>query len=93
MKLGAVAEKQTSMKCFKASKTLSGIETGLDDALAAICSGFKASKTLSGIETWIGLQCLAAQLRFKASKTLSGIETFGGGAVLYAKGKIELQSL
>ena len=36
---------------FKASKTLSGIETALQSAIQANAGSFKASKTLSGIET------------------------------------------
>ncbi len=39
------------MRGFKASKTLSGIETGADDLASPRQKGFKASKTLSGIET------------------------------------------
>ncbi len=61
--------------CFKASKTLSGIETShtMPFSLATDC--FKASKTLSGIETaWI-VAMVPPKAGFKASKTLSGIET------------------
>ena len=38
---------------FKASKTLSGIETLWSLLIRLLLKGFKASKTLSGIETWL----------------------------------------
>ncbi len=67
-----------SITGFKASKTLSGIETNWLCWGATKDYSFKASKTLSGIETvaYAGLAVGAlSALGFKASKTLSGIET------------------
>ena len=61
--------------CFKASKTLSGIETCLRIDNGLTRWSFKASKTLSGIETLILLRSISKIGSFKASKTLSGIET------------------
>ena len=61
--------------CFKASKTLSGIETIHRNLMKCKDSCFKASKTLSGIETAFVFNLNIRYLCFKASKTLSGIET------------------
>ncbi len=75
LKLFCVGNIGLEPRRFKASKTLSGIETALQFLLMIYPASFKASKTLSGIETHFS-EMISKMGSFKASKTLSGIETY-----------------
>ncbi len=51
LKLFLAPRQDKYAKSFKASKTLSGIETKAEEEAFTLKQRFKASKTLSGIET------------------------------------------
>ncbi len=66
---------ENGFKRFKASKTLSGIETENQWTWVKAVQASKPLKPFQGLKLGIVVTVLAIVRGFKASKTLSGIET------------------